>query len=94
MTHDPVNHPTHSTSHPSDVECIEVTESRSFLLGNAIKYVWRAGEKGDAVEDLRKALWYAERWLRHLRKDTVMDGIAPLQKYLAAETDHIKKEAI
>lgn len=32
-----------------------------FNLGNAIKYIWRADEKGAAVEDLRKAAWYIQR---------------------------------
>jgi hypothetical protein len=59
--YDAVNHPKHYTSHPSGVECIQVTEHMSFCLGNAIKYLWRADEKHDAIEDLRKAKWYIER---------------------------------
>lgn len=58
---DPVNHPTHYTSHPSGVECIEITEHLNFCIGNAIKYLWRAGLKGEQVEDLRKARWYVDR---------------------------------
>lgn len=58
---DPVNHPKHYTSHPSGIECIQVTEHMSFNVGNAIKYLWRADEKGNALEDLRKAKWYIER---------------------------------
>ena len=58
---DPVNHPNHYTSHPSGVECIQVTEHMGFNLGNAIKYVWRADLKADALEDLRKAVWYINR---------------------------------
>lgn len=59
--HDVVNHPRHYTQHPSGVECITVTEHMNFCLGNAMKYIWRAGEKGDALEDLRKARWYLDR---------------------------------
>lgn len=59
--HDPVNHPKHYTEHPSGIECIEVTRHFNFCLGNAIKYIWRAGLKGDAVEDLRKAMWYIQQ---------------------------------
>jgi hypothetical protein len=59
--HDPVNHPKHYTAHPSGVECIQITEHMGFNLGNAIKYIWRADEKNDAVEDLRKAVWYVQR---------------------------------
>ena len=58
---DPVNHPKHYTAHPSGVECIEVTEHMNFCVGNAIKYLWRAGLKGEQVEDLRKARWYIDR---------------------------------
>jgi hypothetical protein len=60
-TTDPVNHPRHYTSHPSGVECITVTEHMSFNLGNALKYIWRADLKNDALEDLRKARWYIDR---------------------------------
>lgn len=55
---DPVNNPSHYTAHPSGVECIEVTRHLSFNLGNAIKYIWRADEKGKAIQDLEKAVWY------------------------------------
>lgn len=58
---DMVNKPPHYTSHPSGVECIQVTEHMGFCLGNAIKYIWRADLKADAVEDLRKAVFYIER---------------------------------
>ena len=60
MSTDPVNHPEHYL-HPSGVECIQITEHMSFCLGNAIKYIWRADHKGDAINDLRKAVWYLER---------------------------------
>jgi len=53
-----VTHPDHYTSHPSGIECIEVTKHHNFCIGNAIKYLWRAGLKGDTVEDLEKAREY------------------------------------
>jgi len=58
---DMVEHPPHYTAHPSGVETIQVTEHFNFNLGNAIKYIWRADEKGSALEDLRKAAWYVNR---------------------------------
>ena len=58
---DLVNHPPHYTAHPSGVECIQVTEHMNFCLGNAVKYIWRADLKGDAIEDLKKAVWYVNR---------------------------------
>lgn len=58
---DMVNHPPHYTSHPSGVECITVTEHMGFCIGNAVKYLWRADLKDDAVEDLKKARFYIDR---------------------------------
>lgn len=57
----PVNHPPHYTSHPSGIECIDITEHMSFCLGNVLKYVWRSDMKGNAIEDLEKARWYLDR---------------------------------
>ena len=65
---DPVNHPAHYTSHPSGVECITITEHMGFNLGNAIKYIWRADEKGNATEDLKKAAWYVAREIKRREK--------------------------
>lgn len=55
---DLVNYPAHYTSHPSGIECIQITRHMNFNLGNAMKYIWRAGEKGKPIEDLEKAIWY------------------------------------
>lgn len=63
---DQVNHPKHYISDPSGIECIDITRHRNFNIGNAIKYLWRAGLKEDKdrklidkqVEDLNKAVWY------------------------------------
>lgn len=61
VEHDPVNHPKHYTGHPSGIECIQITEHMGFCLGNAVKYIWRADLKNDAIEDLKKAVWYINR---------------------------------
>jgi len=65
---DNVNHPAHYTNDPSGVECIEITRHRNFNIGNAIKYLWRAGLKQDSnlsaqakeIEDLKKAVFYIQ----------------------------------
>jgi hypothetical protein len=57
-TVDNVNNPSHYTSHKSGTECIEITRHMSFNLGNATKYIWRCDLKKDAIEDLRKAIFY------------------------------------
>lgn len=64
---DPVNNPKHYTSHQSGIECIQITEHMNFCLGNAMKYIWRAGLKSDnAIEDLRKAEFYVRREIDRL----------------------------
>lgn len=64
---DIVNHPPHYTSHPSGIECIQVTEHFGFCIGNAIKYLWRADLK-NGVQDLEKAAWYVAREIARRRK--------------------------
>ena len=71
---DLVNHPPHYTEHPSGIECIQVTEHMNFCLGNAIKYIWRAGAKGNPIEDLEKARWYIDRELRRLENGQIEEG--------------------
>ena len=58
---DGVHHPKHYNSHPSGVECIQIAEHMGFNIGNVVKYLWRADEKGAPVEDLKKARWYLDR---------------------------------
>lgn len=65
---DMVGSPPHYTSHPSGVEAIAITEHMNFCVGNAMKYLWRAGLKNDAIEDLKKARWYVDREIQRLEK--------------------------
>lgn len=67
MQRDAIN-PSHYRDHPSGVECITITEHMGFLLGNAVKYIWRAGQKGDYIEDLKKARWYLDREISNVEK--------------------------
>ena len=67
MKKDLVNHPSHYTSHPSGIEAIQVTRWMNFNLGNAMKYIWRAGLKSDAIEDLRKAEFYIKDEIERLQ---------------------------
>jgi len=61
MLPDMVNHPPHYKS--GSMEVIDVIESfgLGFCLGNSIKYILRAGKKGNAKQDLQKAIWYLTR---------------------------------
>lgn len=60
---DVVSHPTHYTRGKIEVIDFIVDQQLGFCLGNAVKYVCRAGHKAgsDDVEDLRKAVWYLSR---------------------------------
>ena len=68
---DPVNHPKHYTD--GRIEVIEYIEDKKlgFCLGNAIKYISRAGkkEKDKEIQDLRKAMWYIERRIYELENN-------------------------
>lgn len=63
---DPVSHPAHYTT--GKIECIEYIEDKGlgFHLGNAVKYITRAGKKSPdkKIEDLRKAMWYIDRYIQ------------------------------
>lgn len=65
-----VNHPAHYGGEANPYEAIKVIEAWSlgFCLGNTVKYISRAGKKGDALEDLRKARWYLDREISNLEK--------------------------
>ena len=77
-TNDMVNHPKHYTSHPSGVECIEITRHYCCSIGNAIKYLWRAGLKAEQgmqdrqkeIQDLEKAIWYINDRIKQLREES------------------------
>lgn len=58
-----VNHPAHYQS--NGIEGIDIIENfdLNFNLGNTVKYVLRAGKKGNKKEDLEKAVWYLKREL-------------------------------
>lgn len=66
---DMVYHPEHYTSHPTGIECIDIVEHMNFNRGAAIKYIWRAGQKHDVIEDLKKAKWFVEREIARLEKE-------------------------
>lgn len=71
---DNVNHPAHYNSHPSGIECIVIARHHNFNVGNAIKYLWRAGLKSEEgiedadkqVEDLKKAIWYIDDEIKRI----------------------------
>ena len=68
-----VTNPGYYRSHPSGVECIDIIRHLPFNVGNAVKYLWRAGDKGGPEklrEDLEKAIWYIQDSIDHPRAST------------------------
>ena len=87
--HNNVNHPKYYTSHASGVECIEITRHYNFDIGNAIKYLWRAGLKKEQglsdvekeIEDCKKAIWYINDHIKHLKNpEFTVNGEQPNSK--------------
>ena len=66
-----VNHPTHYGGENNVYEAIKVIEAwdLDFCLGNAVKYISRAGKKDPAkeLEDLNKAVWYLNRRIQQIQ---------------------------
>ena len=72
MKYDPVNHPSHYTD--GGIETIDFIEAKRlpYHLGNAVKYISRAGKKDDEIQDLKKAVWYINRYIDLREKDKVV----------------------
>lgn len=63
---DVINHPSHYTR--GNIEVIDFIEDQQlpYHLGNVIKYIARAGHKGDKLEDIKKARWYLDRYIKEV----------------------------
>lgn len=74
MATDMVNHPPHYTAGKVEIDALEAAATegdhtfRAYCRLAAIKYLWRAGKKADAIEDAKKAIWYIERYIAHLKE--------------------------
>lgn len=68
---DVINHPAHYGGEHNVYEAIKVIEAwgLGFNLGNTVKYVSRAGKKGAALEDLKKAAWYLNREIENRERE-------------------------
>lgn len=68
---DPINHPKHYNQ--GEIEPIRVIEDwkLGYHLGNVVKYISRAEHKQDALEDLKKARWYLDRYIAEREKSNV-----------------------
>jgi hypothetical protein len=68
VQHDPVSAPSHYTRFPGGVQPIHLARHLTYNLGSALAYIARAGHKGDAVEDLRKAIFHLEDEIKRVGK--------------------------
>ncbi len=66
---DPVNSPSHYRA--GGIEAIDYIEAKlspeefaGYCRGNMLKYLSRVGLKDDAAQDMKKAIWYGQRWLK------------------------------
>lgn len=90
---DNINHPTHYNGRDIGYECIILAKHQYFCTGNTIKYLWRYKNKGNPVEDLKKARWYARKAAtRHERTETAGKCGTVLRKLISTTTD-IEKAA-
>ena len=81
-TDDQINHPSHYTwiKDKVGIEVIDITRHLDFDLGNAIKYILRAGKKPinksnsnlnvAAIQDLKKAIWYINDKIKMIENET------------------------
>lgn len=74
-SNDLVNNPPHYVG--NGIECIDAIEASmsklefcGYLKGNAMKYLWRYSQKGNQEQDLQKSIWYTNKLLQTLTKDT------------------------
>jgi len=84
----PIN-PSHYTSHPSGIECIEISKHLSGCLAQAFQYGWRCGKKDDPIQELKKAIWFIEAELTIDQEDKLtVTNIPQIEKHLGRVIDH------
>lgn len=97
--HDNVNHPAHYTS--GGIECIDgmvAAFGREYVmhycLCNAFKYIWRCEHKGKRVEDIRKAVWYLNKWQSLAEEVVANDEYQKAVRYLSEWQELAEKKAM
>lgn len=92
---DPVHKPRHYNVHPAGFECIELARHLNFCLGNALKYIFRAGQKDGEHEtqELGKAAWYLRDELRHgvVSPPAAGNAHALFDRLLSHYSDHLRE---
>ena len=93
--------PNHYKSHPSGIQCIEISKHLSGCLAQAFQYVWRCGKKDDPIQELKKALWFIDAELSidndllSIQPESVLDIVnSKIFSVLKKETNISKKAAL
>lgn len=87
---DPIN-PAHYKLAPG-VEVISLTERLNFCRGNAVKYIARAGRKGDELEDLKKARWYIDREIARLADARLTEELRARAEDIAEQIEEQRRD--
>lgn len=90
---DTVDHPAHYTGRNIGYECIVLAKHQCFCTGNTIKYLWRYKSKGNPVEDLMKARWYALRATTRQEQIDTTGRCGLILRRLIASTEGFEKVA-
>lgn len=96
---DPVNHPEHYET--NGIECFdaivasqETDAAKDFCICNAFKYIWRNKHKNNSVEDIKKAIWYLEKFVQLSDdKDYIRVG-APKKEHKLSLADLTHKDCV
>jgi|TARA_B100000073_G_C23608177_1_gene523404 hypothetical protein len=92
MAHSPTKGPSYYQRGRIQVWDFIRDQDLNFHLGNAVKYICRAGYKDDKIKDLEKAIHYLENELHHVQEfDGSGGGVSSVLQYSAmwneSETD-------
>lgn len=90
---DTVDHPVHYTGRNIGYECILLAKRQYFCAGNVIKYLWRYKDKGNPIEDLKKARWYARKAATRHEKTETSGRCGLIIRKLVASTTGLERAA-
>lgn len=82
---DLINHPAHYANHKIVLEPIDILETLPFGIANIFKYIIRAKDKGNELQDLEKSAWYLERTIKTYTYERLNNLLAPLYIFRFSE---------
>lgn len=82
---DLINHPEHYANHKIVLEPIDILETLPFGIANIFKYIVRAKDKGNELQDLEKSAWYLERTIKTYSYERLNYLLSPLYIFRYSE---------